>query len=169
MNPNEYQVKAYTFVQAPTDKEIGYFSMAISGEVGELVNVRKKEIRNDKSYKKKIIDESGDIVWYLCALGTEYGFTFEEVIKTSNEAMKYISGSLRTCFRDLGRAALYLDEYLEHNPFSEGRFLIYYISTVYRYLSVIWKFYNISLEEVMETNIEKLSERSETDTIKEHK
>lgn len=168
MTPNEYQTKAYSFVQAPTDKEIGYFSMAVWGESGELVNVHKKEIRNKQSYRKRIVDESGDIIWYLCALASEYDFKFDEMIKTSSDMMKYINSSLRTSFRNLGRSALYLDEYLEYNPFGEGRFLIYYVSTVYRHLSIIWKFYNITLEEVMEYNIDKLAERSEIGAIKEH-
>lgn len=62
----------------PRDK--AYWGLALSGEVGELNNCIKKEIRDDADYRDEIKGEIADSFNYLVLLAKEYGIDMEKAI-----------------------------------------------------------------------------------------
>ena len=81
MRFDEYEKAADAFRHYPRSDEqsnIIYPSLALAGEAGELTNEVKKYIRDDDceltaTRRAKIIDEAGDVLWYLQALAMELG------------------------------------------------------------------------------------------------
>lgn len=60
---------------------IAYLGFALPGEVGELLNVIKKQFRGDAGYcpELEIKEELGDILWYLTRMIVEQGYSLEEI------------------------------------------------------------------------------------------
>lgn len=54
-----------------------YWSLALSGEVGELCNLVKKEVRDRVSLKAQISEEMADILIYLCMMANSLGVDLE--------------------------------------------------------------------------------------------
>jgi NTP pyrophosphatase (non-canonical NTP hydrolase) len=73
------------------------FLFGLVGESGELVDLFKKIIfhghKLDEDMRKKIIKESGDVLWYLSAILEVMGLSLEDVgyenIKKLNERYKF--------------------------------------------------------------------------------
>lgn len=168
MLPNNYQREIQKFFVYPQERASEYLPVSIMGEAGEISNVYSKEIRNQKTYRKMVLDETGDIVFYLGALGMEYGYTLEELVDTA--LRKNSQGApmrdLRRAIRRTIAAACALDEVLETNQ--NKSYIIYHAVPVMQHLIEILNIYSISFDEVLEFNLEKLSKRQETNTIKEH-
>jgi NTP pyrophosphatase (non-canonical NTP hydrolase) len=97
MNLNEYQRKAEetatwgTFSQGD-GKGVGepggipgvvYCALGLTGEAGEVADDLKKAYRNDGiitfERREKILEELGDVQWYLALLTTELGATLDDV------------------------------------------------------------------------------------------
>ena len=54
--------------------------MGLSGEKGEVIDHVKKHLYHGHALdQNKIIDEAGDVLWYLTNILTEVGATLEEV------------------------------------------------------------------------------------------
>ena len=57
-----------------------YWGLALSGEVGELNNYIKKEIRDKKDFRIEISKEIADVFNYLVLLSKFYGIDLEKAI-----------------------------------------------------------------------------------------
>ncbi len=85
----EYEEHSRSFGNYPNrGNSIVYPAMGLAGEAGEVANEVKKYIRDDRhrltiERKFKIIEEMGDVLWYLGALSFEIGTTLEEVAKVN--------------------------------------------------------------------------------------
>jgi NTP pyrophosphatase (non-canonical NTP hydrolase) len=86
MELNKYQEQAGTTAEYPGKGEsLGLYYAALGlGEAGEVQNEVKKVLRNDNGVltekrKNAIIDEAGDVLWYLAALATEVGVTLQDI------------------------------------------------------------------------------------------
>jgi NTP pyrophosphatase (non-canonical NTP hydrolase) len=96
MEFNTYQEEAKKFAHYPvmTDNypSIGnlvYPVIALTGEAGELANKLKKLIRNsatvapakwiNEEVKELLMDELGDVLWYVAATATELGVNLSQV------------------------------------------------------------------------------------------
>ena len=83
MELNEYQklAKVTRNAKLSIDEERSNYALGL-GEAGELQNVVKKHIFHghdlDQS-REKVMDESGDVLWYLAMINEVYGITLEEV------------------------------------------------------------------------------------------
>lgn len=81
---NEYQVSTATTAIYPREQALSYLTLGLAGEAGEVANKVKKIIRdtgghvNDQK-KKEIIDELGDVMWYISELCTELGVPLSAV------------------------------------------------------------------------------------------
>jgi NTP pyrophosphatase (non-canonical NTP hydrolase) len=65
-----------------------YSAIGLGNEVGELLGVMKKRIRDntpDEEYKAKILDESGDVAYYHNRLNSEHRIRSSEVIRLNVE------------------------------------------------------------------------------------
>lgn len=84
MDLNEYQQLAKALrndLVVDIDQERLNYALGL-GEAGELQNVVKKHVFHGHDYeeaKLKVMDESGDVLWYLAMLNEVYGITLEEV------------------------------------------------------------------------------------------
>lgn len=86
MELNEYQERAGQTAQYP---EIGglrmtYPAMGLAGEAGELMNKVKKIWRDrdgelDEEVREELVDELGDVLWYVARLARELDADLETV------------------------------------------------------------------------------------------
>ncbi len=92
MDLNTYQQETRKTAVYPPHEQKGYYPiLALCGEVGELANVYKKWLRGDyegrtsdeikASFDAKIMDELGDVMWYVARVAEDFGFTLNEVAK----------------------------------------------------------------------------------------
>jgi len=89
MRINEYQNLAKrTLIEAPevppSDAEIMLIwnAVGLAGEAGELANILKKHVFHRHELDDlKVLDELGDVLWYLTSIATEMGFTLEHVMQ----------------------------------------------------------------------------------------
>lgn len=59
-----------------------YFVMAtgLGGETGEVLDILKKKVRDNKLDKAHLLEEMGDTLFYLTAIAQHHGFTLEDVM-----------------------------------------------------------------------------------------
>ena len=63
--------------------------MGLSGEVGELTDAVKKTIMYNKPLDViNVIEEAGDILWYMSLLLDEVGSSFEEAMKVNHDKLE---------------------------------------------------------------------------------
>ena len=82
---------------------MSYAVMGLTGEAGEVANAFKKVIRDHQGVvsaevRDDIVDELGDVLWYVTAIAHELGFTLEEVAIRNNFKLeeRYKNGKQRT-------------------------------------------------------------------------
>lgn len=97
MTPDEYIEKAlrteskdYQFegIYGVTPR-MEHAIMGIVTEGGELMDdVKKAKIYHEKIDKKHIIEEAGDVMWYLAILADSLGISFEEIWEANINKLK---------------------------------------------------------------------------------
>ena len=94
MEFDEYQKKARLTEFYPKEVEPWvYISIALGGEVGEVLNKLKKIMRDEnfevsKEKKEDLSYELGDILWYLSALCGQLGLSLDVVAKRNIDKLK---------------------------------------------------------------------------------
>jgi len=90
MNFDEYQELARVTANGVEEEDKLLFSgICIAGEAGELANVIKKIVyHGHKKDAIKLMDEAGDILWYLSFLADAIGFSLEDIAKYNIEKLK---------------------------------------------------------------------------------
>ncbi len=79
---NEYQIEAMRTANGLKDA-LPYLTMGLIGETGEVADLVKKVFRGTYTLEEardRILEESGDVVWYLAVLANHLGATFSEVM-----------------------------------------------------------------------------------------
>ena len=64
----------------PITKEKEYLMIGLMNEAGEVGGAFKKEIRDHVDNTELILDEMGDVLWYLTNLCTLYGITLSDLM-----------------------------------------------------------------------------------------
>jgi len=112
MKANDYQKLASRTIVPKPDFEItphqvmaSWWAIGLTGEAGEVADLIKKGIYHQQGIDQpKLKKELGDVMWYLSALCTEFGFTLEEVMQQNIDKLKarFPEGydPERTTFRD---------------------------------------------------------------------
>lgn len=163
MNLNSYQQEAYKFAQYPEDyKE--YLSVAIMGECGEVCNVYKKELRDGVARTEKMIDEIGDIFWYIAAYCTEDGLQLQEIYE---RAIRPTTQYERSTFSILVEL-VYRAQDLAYKGILRVALRTFQFAAIIESCLQVMGNYNIELDEVLEYNLHKLKMRLERDEIKDH-
>lgn len=88
---DEYQDQAVSTAIYPgrgTFQGVTYCALKLAGEAGEVAEKIGKVIRDDNSEvtearREDLKKELGDVAWYIAALSSELGFTFEEVLEAN--------------------------------------------------------------------------------------
>ena len=57
---------------------IQYWCLALAGEIGELCNLVKKEVRDEMDLKERISEEMADILIYLCMMANSLEVDLEK-------------------------------------------------------------------------------------------
>lgn len=86
MDLSEYQRKAFatSTIDWATAKGRQVAILGVLGELGSLATVMKKQIRDGTAYtgaKGDLIEECGDVLWYLAAIATHYGLDLGRAIR----------------------------------------------------------------------------------------
>jgi len=142
-----------------------YLCLAILGELGELANVLKKELRNQENRTYDLVDELGDVCWYLVAFAHEGGHAAGQVFDPGYELTE--RSSLRRVMRSLITKGIDLDAAMEANP-GDFKHSFGIVTDMGLLLLQFMKMRGIELETVLEFNIQKLQERQQSGTIKHH-
>ncbi len=84
MTLNEYQEGARRTAIYPSNQNIIYPTLGLTGEAGEVADKVKKVIRdNDQEFtterKRDIALELGDVLWYAASLAHDLGYSLEEI------------------------------------------------------------------------------------------
>ena len=91
MNVNEYQKLAMVTKNPDLkDRDLLINSvMGLCGESGEVIDLVKKHVSHGPPLnREKLIDELGDVAWYLAECAEAIGVTLEEVLAHNIEKLK---------------------------------------------------------------------------------
>ena len=84
MTANEYQVLAMKTLNKDLDEREVLINgvMGLCGESGEVIDLVKKHISQGHPLNKdKIVEELGDVLWYIAELATILNVTIEDIMK----------------------------------------------------------------------------------------
>lgn len=86
---DDYQADAWLFAK-PEAKTPEYLFSGLAGEVGEVCSLYAKAVRDGMKpdYKKELVKELGDVAWFVASICTNYGVSFEDVLKANIEKLK---------------------------------------------------------------------------------
>lgn len=166
MNLTEYQQKANE--TAIYEERIVYPTFGLSGEIGEFY----EKVLIQSHLENECIKEAGDVCWYIAALCTDFGWNMQELDKVTliksleDSKLKYldkviiasskISEIVKKSLRDTNKI-------IKEDKKEEIKIFLSYIL---RNLKNYMKFsFNVSLEKILVTNIEKLTSRKERNLI----
>ena len=84
MKLNDYQVAAMATAVYTEYVGLAYTSLGLAGEAGEIANKVKKIYRDNdgeltRQAQADLMDELGDVLWYVAALATEIGYDLDDV------------------------------------------------------------------------------------------
>lgn len=162
MLPNEYQMQLQQYVVYPQDHWQEYLPMALFGEMGEVANLIKKSMRNGTVQREKMVDEFGDLMFYLARLGSEANVSFQEFFDWADEFdPPKVRESIRLFFRQL----IIFDNLMEKNTPHESTVRLYGGSLLEPVLYLMLS-YGITIDEVFEANLLKVSERAKEGNLK---
>lgn len=89
MDFNSYQEKAWVTAKYPNmHNNLTYPTLGLTGEAGEIANKVKKIQRDYNSIltlkmRETLIDELGDVLWYIAAIATELNCPLENIAKNN--------------------------------------------------------------------------------------
>ena len=88
MTLNDYQLQALTTRVYDPKYDLTYSILGLAGEAGELANIYKKVLRNYDGYlsdymKGKLIDELGDVLWYVAAVAKDLGTNLDLIAENN--------------------------------------------------------------------------------------
>jgi NTP pyrophosphatase (non-canonical NTP hydrolase) len=83
---NEYQEFVVSTKRYDRQYAVIYPALGLASEAGEVAGKVKKVLRDaagklDLEQANKIIDELGDVIWYVTCIVDDLGFTLEEVLE----------------------------------------------------------------------------------------
>lgn len=84
MKAADYQLWTERTAIYPKESSIIYTTIGLANEAGEVLGVVKKMMRDDGNVltdekRKKLIDEVGDVAWYMARVCTELGISMEDL------------------------------------------------------------------------------------------
>jgi NTP pyrophosphatase (non-canonical NTP hydrolase) len=90
MQVSDYQMMATRTAKAETmEQGLFHASLGLAGEVGELCDAVKKHlIYGQKADIKNIIEELGDVAWYLAYFSEKVGVSLETVFRMNIEKLQ---------------------------------------------------------------------------------
>ena len=93
MKLNDYQVAAMATAVYPEYVGLAFdLALGLAGEAGEIANKVKKIYRDNdgeltRHAQADLMDELGDVLWYVAALATEIGYDLDDVASHNLEKL----------------------------------------------------------------------------------
>lgn len=151
MNTTEYYniiEKTAKYPQEVKNFGLAYTVMGLFDEIGELL---------ETTDAKSAVSEAGDVMWYIAAICKETGISFDDVITNHKE----LSPELKNQFKLLGLVKKY---YRDDKPLNLE--LISDILKGFVNMTLLdAQDANITLEQILQVNYDKLTQRHATNTI----
>ncbi len=91
MEVNEYQRLALTTMNSKRSEEELLINsvMGLCGESGEVIDIVKKHIFHGHELDKdKLVDELGDVAWYIAECAYALGVSLEDVLRHNIDKLK---------------------------------------------------------------------------------
>lgn len=90
MDIDEYQQAAAETAYYPDDHAIVYPAMGLAGEAGEVANLAKRILRGDApdDLRDRVLDELGDVLWYVAVTALDLGASLSEVAGRNVEKLR---------------------------------------------------------------------------------
>lgn len=79
MHIDDYMDTTYFTVDYPRDKALAYLGLGLTGEAGEVADKLKKWIRDEEADWESVVDELGDVLWYVAQIAGYLGYDLSEV------------------------------------------------------------------------------------------
>ena len=77
---NSYQIAARETAQYNPERALEYLATGLAAEAGEVCGKIAKTFRGDKPLdNSQVLDELGDVLWFISQLATELDSTLEQV------------------------------------------------------------------------------------------
>jgi len=94
VNFNEYQLACHETAVYPRERSLEYLSLGLCGEAGEVANKVKKIIRDEEGVVTEIkalelVQELGDVLWYVAELAGHLGWDLEQVAIVNREKLRH--------------------------------------------------------------------------------
>jgi NTP pyrophosphatase (non-canonical NTP hydrolase) len=93
MQANEFQEWSKKTAIYPKNEGISYVILGLTNEAGEVAGKWKKCLRDDNGIlteerRNQLIDEGGDVFWYLARLAEELGTTLEDMMQRNHDKLE---------------------------------------------------------------------------------
>jgi NTP pyrophosphatase (non-canonical NTP hydrolase) len=93
MNFNEYQIEASKSAKYPSAMSYTYLALGLTNEAGEVAGKIKKMYRDNlgllnEETRTAILEECGDVLWYLSELVRSLDAKLEDVAQTNIDKLK---------------------------------------------------------------------------------
>lgn len=104
MQLNEYQKKALSTAVYPKKYKVIYPAIGLGNEAGEVLGKIKKWMRGDDGKgkmsaerKEKLMDEMGDVLWYLAVLAEDLEVSLDDIAKgnVNKLQLRKVKGKLK--------------------------------------------------------------------------
>lgn len=79
----------YEPIDSELYRQLGYAALAMVSESGEAGDAVKKVLRGDDIDSKVILNECGDVLYYMTKLLNLVGYTIDDAIKANIEKLNY--------------------------------------------------------------------------------
>lgn len=79
MHIDDYMDTTYFTVNYPRDNALAYLGLGLTGEAGEVADKLKKWIRDEEADWESVVDELGDVLWYVAQIAGYLGYDLSEV------------------------------------------------------------------------------------------
>jgi len=79
MNTEKFQNEVARFYEEGTTEETLFLGLA--SEVGEVMQARVKETRKGLECTAEILDELGDVLWYVSTISQSRGYSLVDIMK----------------------------------------------------------------------------------------
>ncbi len=91
MTPNEYQKLAMTTINKELSDRDALINgvMGLCGESGEVIDLVKKHISHGHELnRERLIDELGDVAWYIARIADVLGVELEDILEHNIEKLR---------------------------------------------------------------------------------
>lgn len=160
MTNSEYAVLAQRTASTKTRKDkLGHGCLGLIGEAGEIVDIIKKMKymgMTEELAREKLIDESGDFLWYMVEICAGMNISFEDVMEEApiwncfNESLE--EAAVNICWRVSDMHNIDIREMMENIDGED-------LGEIASCLLDVLEYIHVGIDEVKEKNIEKLKKR----------